>query len=119
MSDLPSSNPIEAQLIKDTQKVRDIAAKTPEEHLEDASTQAKIALGNLKLNIEQGPPTDFDELKAKGELQNETTAAGVAALDALMKAGLSGIIQMEGGHMVYEPGKGVHWEASKPEAGQQ
>ncbi len=116
MSEVPSSNPIEAKLIEDTQTVRDIAAKTPGEHVDDAVGKTKLALGNLKQHFDEGVfPTSVEGLIEKGELQNETTKAAFDALNSLMKAGAAGSIQIAGGHMVYEPGKGIHWEALKNE----
>lgn len=88
-------------------KTQDIATKTPEEHLEIASTNTKEALAALKDRLSLNNMTD---LAKQAELQKQSMIAAAEAMNSLVKAGQSGAVQMAGGYMAYDPTNGFYWQ---------
>jgi hypothetical protein len=114
--EVPANEPqgiVDKYLTWSTDKALDAGSKTPAEHGEEAKQQAMLALAELKARVESDglPKKGFNPVSEEGE-NHETAAiqAGFKAIEALIKAGQSGTVDIMGGVYAYDPVKGAVWK---------
>lgn len=127
MADIPSESPrssdssdsyLERYLTWNTEMALDSGSVSPAEHLSRAKEASMKALAELKKQV------DATELPKKGAYgpsekslqeaalhQRNAAVRAAEAMEALIKAGQSGTVELMGGVWAYDPQKGATWKS--------
>jgi hypothetical protein len=111
-----SPNAYERYLTWSTEVALDAASVSPTERLKQAQEASMRALAELKQQVEAtglpkkgayGPPEEASREAAMH--QEAAIRAASQAMEALIKAGQSGTVELMGGVWAYDPQKGATW----------